>query len=240
MSNPFDAPAAPPAAPTGTGHLDAVQAMKDGWNLLMEHFVVLAGAVIVSFILYTISAMLCLIPIFLVAPVVYWGHIKLSLDALDGPPQFETLLEGFNKIGDVWLPMIALFVLQFIAALPGAILSQMIQFTAGILAEDSVLLVLAASLFGTVISLGWSIGILSRFLPAPFLVVDRGMGPADAMAEAWNMTDGANWGQAALLYAFVAMTGVIGLFICFVGVIPAQALTMVAMASATRQLLGER
>lgn len=74
-----------------------------------------------------------------------------------------------------------------------------------------------------------------RLWPTPFLILDRNLGPFDAVSQSWNLTKGSSWRIlgffiiAALLNAAGALAFVVGLFVT----IP---VTAIATASVYRHL----
>jgi hypothetical protein len=96
--------------------------------------------------------------------------------------------------------------------------------------------VLAGLLLTVVIAVGFILLIIPgiilsvRLCFVPFLVVDEGLGPVQALQESWNRTSGFSWtlffaGIVALLILFV------GFLIFIIGSIPALMLDYLAFAS---------
>ena len=237
MSNPFDAPTAS-APPPAAGSFDVMKALSDGWAAVAANPIVLIGASVIFVILTNLSVLLCVVPVMLVGPLLFWGGFRLALDALDDRAELETLFSGFQKIGDVLLPILGLSVLMVVASLPGFSLSLFAMF-AGAIPDVPAALPFVLHIVGCLMSLGWLLLVLCRFLPAPVLLVDRGMGPLEAMGESWALTGNA-WGGSIVMSIAQIVLGLIGVAACCVGVFVAAPLTTVAIASMTRQLLGER
>lgn len=238
MSNPFDAPQAPP--PTSTsGTFDVAKALQDGWQGLMDHGLLLMAVIIVSAIAYAFLGAMCLVPLIVAGPVLYWGQTRVTLDAVDGNPEFETLFAGFSRFGDLWVPMFGVMALLFLIGLPPAIVGTIIQVVLELASDGDPTVSMLGSTLTQGLSLLWQFGLMCRFFAAPFLVVDKGMGATEAITEAWNLTATA-WGQAAVLSVAAFVIGIIGLLLCCVGVIPAGAMLAVANASAYRQITGQR
>lgn len=239
MSNPFDAPQAPPPTSSTPGTFDVAQALKDGWQGLMDHGLLLIAVVVVAGIAYAMLGLMCFVPLIIAGPVLYWGQTRVSLDALDGRPEFETLFAGFSRFGDLWVPMFGVVALLFLIGLPPAILGGIVQVTLDLASDGDPTVSLMGSTATQGLSLLWQFGLMCRFFPAPFLVVEQGMGATDAITQAWNMTATA-WGQAVVLSIAGFVIGIMGLLLCCVGAIPAGAMLVVAQASAYRQLMGQR
>jgi len=237
VSNPFDAPQAPPPASTPAGTFDVAQALRDGWQGLMDHGLLLIAVTIVAAIAYGFLTILCFVPVIIAGPILYWGQTRVTLDALDGRPEFETLFAGFSRFGDLWVPMFGVIAILFLIGLPPAIVGSIIQVTLELASDGDPSVSLLGSTITQGISLLWQFGLMCRFFPAPFLIVDQGMGATDAITEAWNLTATA-WGQSAVLYIAVTVISIIGFFLCCVGVLPAGVIALVATASAYRQITG--
>ena len=69
----------------------------------------------------------------------------------------------------------------------------------------------------------------------PYLVVDRGLGPIEAIKESWRITKGHKW---QLLLLFLALLGInlLGILALIIGVFVTVPITMLAFAHAYRTL----
>ena len=69
----------------------------------------------------------------------------------------------------------------------------------------------------------------------PYLVVDRGLGPIEAMKESWRITKGHKW---QLLLLFLALLGInlLGILALIIGIFVTVPITMLAFAHAYRTL----
>jgi len=69
----------------------------------------------------------------------------------------------------------------------------------------------------------------------PYLVIDRGAGPIDALKESWRITKGHKW---QLLLLFLALLGInlLGILALIIGVFVSVPITMLAFAHAYRTL----
>jgi uncharacterized membrane protein len=69
----------------------------------------------------------------------------------------------------------------------------------------------------------------------PYLVVDRGLGPIEAIKESWRITKGHKW---QLLLLFLALLGLnlLGLVALLIGIFVTVPITMLAFAHAYRTL----
>jgi len=69
----------------------------------------------------------------------------------------------------------------------------------------------------------------------PYLVVERGLGPVDAMKESWRVTKG-HKGQVGLLILALVGIVILGLLALGIGVFVAAPIAMLAMTHAYRML----
>jgi uncharacterized membrane protein len=76
-----------------------------------------------------------------------------------------------------------------------------------------------------------------RLQPGYYLVVDKGMGPIEALKASWNMTKGETWNLFLFTLVVVAMN-IVGAIIFFIGLIVTIPITMVAMGYIYRKLSG--
>lgn len=96
-------------------------------------------------------------------------------------------------------------------------------------------------LTGLVVALGLIVFIvpgiilMMGLLFVPYLVVERGLGPIEAMQESWRITKGNKW---RLFLLFLALLGInlLGLLALIVGVLVAVPITMLAVVHAYRTL----
>lgn len=69
----------------------------------------------------------------------------------------------------------------------------------------------------------------------PYLVIERGLWPIDAMKESWRITKGHKW-QLLLLFLALLLVNLLGLLALFVGIFVSVPVTMLAFAHAYRTL----
>jgi hypothetical protein len=79
---------------------------------------------------------------------------------------------------------------------------------------------------------------LPGFLFAPFLVVDRGLGPIAALRLTWKLLK-TRIGDVALFYFLAGCVEGLGLLACGLGIVPATAITGVAAAHLYLATVGE-
>lgn len=73
---------------------------------------------------------------------------------------------------------------------------------------------------------------------ATYLVIDKGMGPIDAIKESWNKTRGNTW-NLFLFWLLILLVNLAGLALLLVGLLFTVPLSMVATAFVYRKLLGK-
>ena len=180
---------------------------------------------------------LLLLPILLLGAPLTWGWYRAVLDGFDDAPSLGTLFDGYRDLSGRGLPAVGLTFLLLLLALPGTLVSLGLQYGPGLVGLDNVFVMLVGNLVGTVFSLAWSFGVMSRFVPAWILLVDQEIGPMQALSEAWELTSQV-WLKCALLQILMSLIAVAGMLLCCVGLLPASFAAAAAPASATRQLLG--
>lgn len=241
MNNPFDPPkreggGRAPTHTRGAPFLDLSRAIGDGWGAVTRNGLVWFGASIVGGLAAGFSLLLCIIPVFVVGPAIAWGSTRFTLDAVEGEAEFGTIFKGFERLAEVVVPMLLLGLFYFVANLP----PQIVGFVGGFLVDqDSLAQQVVLQAFSSILNIGWGAVVLSRFLFAVFIVVDEGVGAVEAVTKSWQMTEG-HWGGMALIFLLASILPIIGLFFCFVGVIPAAMLASATTAEAYRQLSGAR
>lgn len=71
-----------------------------------------------------------------------------------------------------------------------------------------------------------------------YLIIDRGMGPIDAIKKSWDMTRGQTW-NLFLFWLLLLLVNLVGLLLLFVGLFVTIPLSLVATAYVYRRLLGK-
>jgi uncharacterized membrane protein len=212
----------------GTGRFDLGVAFREAWAATWANFGLLLGAGIVSTLLFVVSA-LTVVGLFLIAPVLAWGGIRLVLNALDGRASFGDLWSGFSDYGRALVTMLVLFILQSLIGALGQSLS-----TIGQAAEMPML-----AMVGGVVNLLWTFLVTARLVFAWFYAVDQGMGPVESLQASWDATSLQKANCAALIVMAIAIV-MVGLLALIVGVIPAVMITYLMQVSAYRQMVGRR
>ncbi|MCP4006483.1 MAG: hypothetical protein GY725_20080 [bacterium] len=228
---------APPDAPLvdesalfgeGDGEFDISQALSDAWNATWANFPLWLGVGLVGGVLIALSAFIPpVLGLFLIAPVIVWGMVRFTLNMMDRKAQFGDLFAGFSNYGSSLLSTLVLFISIFFASWIG----QIVQ-TAGIIIQNSVL-----EAIGTLFSFVWALFVISRLNFGVFFIVDRGLGPIEALQASWNITRGRSVRVAGLLVIQWILL-IAGFFALVIGVIPAATIGYLMWASAYRQMVG--
>jgi uncharacterized membrane protein len=239
MSNPFDVPQT-----GGGGHrsggapatFDLMQAFRDGADATARNGISWFGVLIVAGLLTALSILFCIVPVLVIGPVMSWGSYKFALQAVDGDAEFGVLFEGFERLGEIVLPMLGLGLLLALVSAPGVIAGQVLS-SVSFFTDDQTI-VLLASLIGFVVQVVWGVVVGSRFTIAYFLLIDGAAGPLDALTQSWNLTASC-WPQAMGLQLLAFPLMMAGALCCFIGMIPAAMVILGAQASMYRQLTAQ-
>lgn len=240
MSNPYEAPQAAGGPPSGStpGDFDIGVTFQDAFDALSNNGISFLMVLVAAFFAYVVAIMLCILPVFLVLPVLVVGMTQFSLKAVKGDAEFDDFSEAFGRFGELFAPTWGLMLMVFAVSLPGTFVATILQQVPPLVTDDFAVIGLAW-LFGQLVTMAWYWLVVFRFQPAYYLYVDRGVGPVDAMSQAWTMTS-AVWPKMALMGFACTLLPIVGVFACFVGVIPAMMVVYLAQASMYRQLVGER
>jgi hypothetical protein len=235
MTFSFDLSAPQPTPPPGQGGtLDVGLALREGWEGMKRNFWPMLGGSIAAGVLSGFSILLCLIPFFIVGPALAFGTFRAQLDARDGQTEFATYFRGFDKLGESAVPFLIYFLILAVVQIPPTVAG----FVLGLFDPgDSAAATLLIQLVSWLVGLAYGAVITTRLSMAPFLIVDRGVAPVDALARSWEAT-GPVWGQIIVLGVVSSVLPFLGVLACFVGVFPAAIMVGVAQASAFRQIMG--
>jgi membrane-anchored glycerophosphoryl diester phosphodiesterase (GDPDase) len=212
MSNPYDAPQGVPA-PAALGSIDVMAAFSTGTAAVMRNALPWAGALIASMLAIGISLLMCLLPAFVVVPLMSWGLARFYLDAIDGDASLDTAFSGFSRAGDVFVPtflaQLLLLVIVILATLPLSIAQWVVDQTADPMVQVVV---------DTVISL--FNGLIQTFISlrlgfALYLIVERKLSALDAMSASWELTSGVRMVQ---LFGLLMVGSIATLFCMLPGI----------------------
>lgn len=187
MSNPYDAPQGPPAT-AALASVDVLAAYRTGLSAIARNALPWAGALVASILAIGISIVMCVVPAFVVVPLMAWGLARFYLDAIDGEASLDTAFSGFSRAGDVFVPSflseLLLVVIILMATLPLSLAQWVVDQTAGPMVQVVV---------DTVISL--FNGLIQTFLSlrlgfSMYLIVERKLSALDALSASWELTRG--------------------------------------------------
>ena len=256
--DPFDpfAPYAPAPADAGdaAGGLDAGELVGFGWRTTMQNLARVLGLFITAMVIASIpqivgslagdpaiAVIMSLASFFVVSPLMSMGIIKVALKLCRGEkPAFEDLFSSVQLIpsylGATILFMLMLgvvFAVGFILSLIISAIGFAVLFTGDV--STGVGLMLVAFLIALFIvlvptTIAWLI-----FGFYPYFIVDKRMGPVEALQASMRATKGSR--MALLGLAVVSFLIVIAGLLCFiVGVIVATPVVFLAWALAYRRL----
>ena len=231
-----DNPYAPPAADLGRepgadalggrGEFEIGQALSDAWNNTWANFPLWLGVGIVG-LLASLLSMLTVVGIVLLLPVLGWGAVLFLLRMHDGGAELKDLFAGFSRYGTA---LVGILVVGLAVTLLGVPV-QLVQLAAERTGE--------AWLYAAwiVVYLVVFLLLFPRFVFAYFYVVDRDLGPVQALERSWQVTSPLKWKVAGLLLLNYAVM-IAGVLALLVGMIPAAVMTYLMWASAYRQTEG--
>lgn len=231
---------APPAAPLelegfvpshGSGTFSVTQALEDAWKLTWAHFGSWLSVGVIAFLVFALSG-LTIVGIPLVWPVLTFGLAVFFLNLYEGKQDVGDLFSGFSRYGSVlWRTLVLLLIIYVAGGLVGLAISWIRSRVLGI--GDS----LTGIMIDQVVSAGFSILVVARFYFALPFLVEKDLGPLQAMEASWNVTRG-HVLKVALVAVLSFTLAVIGFLFLIVGVIPAITMGYLMWISAYRQIVG--
>ena len=219
-------------------------AIKTGWRCAKEHFIVSLGLVLT---ITVVSTLLSLIPAggvvgsigqllnLLVSLIWSLGIVRLTLDVVDGEePRFGVFKEILPRLLHFVVLMIIMSIFMFIPACA----------IVGIgAASCGVSLTTLTACDPMAISTVWLwvalafvpvIYISLRFFFAPYLLIDRGLGPIEALKMSWKASYPLQGGIFVFLL-IATVIAIVGLVCFFVGLFFSTIIVMYAQAALYRQ-----
>lgn len=229
--NPYEPPDAPIAderalAIEGTGTFEVGQCMSDAWADTWNFFPLWLGVLLVGFLAFAAS-LVSVVGVIFVWPVLAWGYTRFYLNMTDQCASFGDLFSGFSNYGVAFVGPLLLGIVLFVLSLVG----NSIQFVGELTGSTAV-----AGL-GLLVSWAWTFGIMVRLYFAFLYLVDRGLGPVEALQASWDCTQG----MTLKLIGLLLMSGLVvlaGLLVFGIGVIPASVMSYLMWTSAYRQIAG--
>ncbi len=228
--NPYEPPKArladdPARRTEGTGEFDIGECLADAWTLTWASFPTWLFVGIVSSILIFLS-MILFLPIFLVVPVLVWGATLFYLNVIDDRERFGDLFAGFSTYASALLAMGGWYLGTVLIGSIG----QGLQMLLSIAGSE------ALSGLGVIANMVWTVAIGSRLYFGPFFIVDRGMGPIQALQASWDATNEQKLRAAGLL-VISALVGILGFLALLVGGVVTLNMFFLMWASGYRQMI---
>ena len=225
-------------------NFNPLAAIKTGWQCTKEHFIVSLGLVLVFGV---VNALLSLIPAtgvvgsivqllnMLVSVIWSLGMVRITINVVDGEePRFGVFKEVMPRLLHFIVLMIIMSLFMFIpacaivgigAASCGVSLTTLAAFD--LMAISTVWLWIALAFVPVIyISL--------RFFFAPYLLIDRGLSPIEALKMSWK----ASYPLQGGIFIFMLISTVLslaGLVCFFVGLFFSTIIVMYAQAALYRQ-----
>lgn len=230
--------------------INPIAAIKTGWSLTKEHFIVSLG-IVLGFM--AISTLLSMIPVEgilgFVLQLVSWaiscvwtlGIIYISINAVDGEePQFSMFGEVMPRFLSMLALMLLLVAIVMVPIVLIVILAVVLGFNvdaiSGLASSDPNVMLEAMQSLGFLYLLIMIpcvyIGI--RFFFAPYLLIDRGMGAIDSLKASWIATAPIQ-GKLFVYMILSMLVTLLGLLCLVVGVFVATIVLLYAQAALYRQ-----
>ncbi len=190
--DPFDAPEVD-ALPVEVGRVSVGLAIAMAFRGLLRNVLPLLAVAVLATGVY-VASICTLVGWILVLPLLGYGYYAFTLHMVDGPAPVRALLAWRGQMGRAWAQMVLLGLvimvyLAVVVGLPSVVLAYddlQAAFTASEPLDPMYSLkTLPFSLLGSVL--------ICRFLPAPYYVVERGLGAFASFSRSWHDTRG-QWG----------------------------------------------
>lgn len=224
--------------------INPMAAIKDGWRLTKEHFIVSLGLVLAYM---AISLLMGFFPTegfmgtitmvlnFFIEAVWTLGLIRIAVDVVDGEePRFGAFGEVMPRLGHYIVMMVILAVIVLIpasiilaigAATCGIALTTLASFDLSLLSTMWIWILLSSVL---------AIYICLRMFFAPYLLVDRNMGVVEAMKTSWKASEPIQGKILAFLLLSILIV-IVGFLCVVVGVFVSAVILIYAQAHFYRQ-----
>ncbi|MEZ5979305.1 MAG: hypothetical protein R3F34_13935 [Planctomycetota bacterium] len=210
----------------GTGDFDVGVCLSEGWEATKRNLGVLAAACV----LFPVLSLVCYFTVlgfFFVLPVLWWGAVRLCVQAHDDRAELGTLFSGFSNYGDALARMFGVGFLSFVVGLPGSV----VMFYGAFRDE------LPVYRIGVLISFVWSMVVGIRFHFAWLFAVDDDRPAVQAMGMSWVVT-GRVWLKLVLLLFVVFAVNCLAMLTLGLGFLVTVPLTAMMFVSAYRQMVG--
>lgn len=220
-------------------------AIKTGWQCTKENFIVSLGLIlaymVVNGLLSFIPAgsgvgMIALLLNFLVSMVWSLGVVRLSVEVVDGEePRFGVFKDVLPRLWHFIVLVIIMSVFMLIpacaiigigAAACSVSLTTLSAFDPTALSTLSLWMLLACVPV---------VYISIRLFFAPYLLIDRGVGPVEAIKMSWKASYSVQ-GRVFIFLILAFLVGLLGILCLFVGVIISMIVTIYAQGALYRQV----
>lgn len=225
--------------------VNPLAAIKSGWQCTKNNFIVSLGLVMAYWVF---SGLLSLIPLNGVMGTIaslismfvslMWslGIVRLTIDVVDGEePRFGVFGETMPRLLQY---LILAIIMSVIMLIPAGIILVVGAVTCGVslttLAAYDMTAISALSLW-ILLACVPVIYLSIRFYFAPYLLVDRGVGPVEALKMSWKASYAVQ-GRIFLFVLLALLIMIIGLMCFIVGVLVSMIITMYAQAALYRQV----
>ena len=177
-----------------------------------------AGALLVLGLLYVV-----------VTPMLGWGAIKFSLNAIDGRARVGDIFGIFERLGARLGSTMLLWLILLVLSLPGSLPQWIVQLRGS---PD-------LTLFGLAYlwNIAWNVLVTIRLLFSFFFLVEGEMGALDALRSSWDCTR-SNWLRLVGLFVVSIGIAIAGMLALLVGIIPASVVVWLLYPAAFRQIVG--
>lgn len=221
--NPFAPPSSLDLPTQQERAFEVMATVAESWHAVIGDF----GVVIMAFMMFFSLALASIatgVGVFLAFPVLVWGFTKLVLNLKDGIAGYTDIGEGFRRYGTRLGRTLLLFVLYALVFIPPVLVST----ASGALGGK------ALSFAGQTVALLLALVLSSRFLFAPFFLVDQDLGAIDAMKASWQHTSH----QTIRTLLLILLSGLIATIGCafVIGGIVTVPMALVMYAAAYRQM----
>ncbi len=226
-------------------------AVKTGWSLTKEHLIVSLGLIlgycVVNMLMGFLPAegiMSLVSSLLTLAISSAWtlGMTRITICAVDGEePQFSMFGEAMHRFGSMVLLMLALFGIMMVPIIVILIIALILGFNVdaleGIVSSNPYEMMEAMQSMGMLFLLIMipCIYLGIRFIFAPYVLVDRGLGVIDSIKASWTASAPIQ-GRILVFMLLIFLAYIIGFVCFFVGLFISTITALYAQAAFYRQV----
>lgn len=220
-------------------------AIKTGWQYTKEHFIVSLGLVLAYTVISTLLSfipaeggvgVIALLLNFFVSMIWSLGIVRLSIEVVDGEePRFGVFKEVLPRL---WHFVVLTIIMSIFMLIPACAII-------GIGAASCSVSITTLSAFDPTAISTMSLWVLLACVPivyisirlffAPYLLIDRGVGPVEALKMSWKASYPVQ-GRIFIFLLLALLVGIAGLLCFIVGVFVSMIITMYAQGALYRQV----